>query len=90
MELSDNSVLHTEVFPSPIISISLIDNSLLVYTADNDLYHYLVLPTADAVALHICGSITFNGVVMAPNLVRGMSWMIPSAQKSKTFLICDI
>lgn len=82
LELTAHTILHTEIFEAPIITISLIDNSLLVYTASNELYHYLVVPTADTVALHSCGSISFEGVVVSPHLVRGMSWMIPPTQKN--------
>ena len=81
LELSNQNVLHREVLFSPVVILSLVDNSLLVYTADNTLYHYLIIPTADAIKLHLCGSISFNGVVAAPSAVRVLSWMIPSAQK---------
>ncbi|KAG8950214.1 hypothetical protein FRC04_007848 [Tulasnella sp. 424] len=81
LELSNMNVLHRELFPTAVILLSLVDNSLLVYTADNTLYHYLVMPTEDSIRLHLCGSISFDGVVAVPNLVRGMSWMIPAAQK---------
>ncbi|KAG8901671.1 hypothetical protein FRC00_005542 [Tulasnella sp. 408] len=81
LELANMNVLHRELFPTAVILLSLVDNSLLVYTADNTLYHYLVMPTEDSIKLHLCGSISFDGVVAVPNLVRGMSWMIPAAQK---------
>ncbi|KAI0639098.1 RIC1-domain-containing protein [Trametes polyzona] len=81
LELSNQNVLHREMVPSPVVILSLVDNSLLVYTADNTLYHYLIIPTADTIKLHLCGSITFDGVIAAPNAVRALSWMIPSAQK---------
>ncbi|KAI0336149.1 RIC1-domain-containing protein [Cubamyces sp. BRFM 1775] len=81
LELSNQNVLHREMMPSPVVILSLVDNSLLVYTADNTLYHYLIIPTADSIKLHFCGSITFNGVIAVPNAVRALSWMIPSAQK---------
>ena len=61
--------------------MSLVDNSLLVYTADNTLHHYLIIPTEDTIKLHLCGSISFEGVIAAPGAVRVLSWMIPSAQK---------
>lgn len=77
------NVLHREMFPACIVLLSLIDNSLLVYTADNTLYHYLIVPTEDSIKLHLCGSISFEGVVAVPSLVRGMSWMIPTGQKRK-------
>ncbi|KAI6031985.1 RIC1-domain-containing protein [Pisolithus microcarpus] len=81
LELSDQNVLYCEAIVSPVVILSLVDNSLLVYTADNMLSHYLIVPTSDAIRLHYCGSITFNGVIAAPSTVRVLSWMIPSAQK---------
>ena len=81
LELSNQNVLHREVLTSPVVILSLVDNSLLVYTADNTLYHYLIIPTEDTIKLHLCGSISFEGVITTPNAVRVLSWMIPSAQK---------
>ncbi|KAG1885597.1 RIC1-domain-containing protein [Suillus subluteus] len=81
MELSNLNVLHREVLMSPVIILSLVDNSLLVYTADNMLSHYLIIPTADTIKLHLCGSITFDGIIALPSAVRALSWMIPNAQK---------
>jgi len=81
LELSSQNVLHREVIGSPVVILSLVDNSLLVYTADNTLIHYLIVPTTDTIKLHLCGSITFNGIIAAPSAVRLLSWMIPSAQK---------
>ncbi|KAG6844276.1 hypothetical protein H0H87_008225 [Tephrocybe sp. NHM501043] len=81
MELSNQNVLHREILPSQVVILSLVDNSLLVYTADNTLYHFLIVPTAETIKLHLCGSITFNGIISAPSAVRMLSWMIPGAQK---------
>ncbi|KAF7320200.1 RIC1 domain-containing protein [Mycena kentingensis (nom. inval.)] len=81
LELSNQNVLHREMVSSPVVIMSLVDNSLLVYTADNTLYHYLIVPTSETIKLHLCGSITFNGIIAAPGAVRMLSWMIPSAQK---------
>ncbi|KAH0838539.1 RIC1-domain-containing protein [Lanmaoa asiatica] len=80
-ELSNQNVLHREMISSPVIILSLVDNSLLVYTADNMLSHYLIIPTTDSIKLHLCGSITFNGIIAVPSAVRVLSWMIPNAQK---------
>ena len=81
-------MLHREVLTSPVVILSLVDNSLLVYTADNTLHHYLIIPTADTIKLHLCGSISFNGVISAPGAVRVLSWMIPSAQK-REYMRCS-
>jgi hypothetical protein len=85
MELSNQNVLHREVLMSPVIILSLVDNSLLVYTADNMLSHYLIIPTANTIKLHLCGSITFDGIITLPSAMRVLSWMIPNAQK-RTFM----
>ncbi|KAF9455011.1 RIC1-domain-containing protein [Macrolepiota fuliginosa MF-IS2] len=81
LELSNTNVLHREILPSPVVILSLVDNSLLVYTLDNTLYHYLVVPTTETIKLHLCGSITFAGIIAVPSAVRMLSWMIPTAQK---------
>ncbi|EMD41642.1 hypothetical protein CERSUDRAFT_128592 [Gelatoporia subvermispora B] len=81
LELSNQNVLHREVLFSPVVIMSLVDNSLLVYTADNTLHHYLIVPTTDTIKLHLCGSISFDGIIAVPGAVRALSWMIPSAQK---------
>jgi len=72
--------------PAPVVILSLVDNTLLVYSADNTLSHFLIVPTPDTIKLHLCGSITFNGIIAAPSAVRMLSWMIPAAQKR---LICS-
>ena len=67
--------------------MSLLDNSLLVYTADNTLYHFLILPTRDQIRMHLCGSICFQGIVQVPSRVRALSWLIPDAQKRRSCII---
>ncbi|KAI0047802.1 RIC1-domain-containing protein [Auriscalpium vulgare] len=81
LELSNKNVLHRELLSAPVVIMSLVENSLLVYTLDNTLHHYLIVPTEDTIKLHLCGSISFEGVLANPNSVRALSWMIPSAQK---------
>lgn len=83
MDLTNQNVLHREQLTSPVVILSLVDNSLLVYTSDNTLHHYLIVPTEDTIKLHLCGSITFSGIIMAPQTVGMLSWMIPSAQKRR-------
>lgn len=83
MELTSQNVLHHEMLAAPVIILSIVDNSLLVYTADNTLQHYLIVPTVDSITLHLCGSITFTGIIAAPKAVRMLSWMIPGMQKRR-------
>ncbi|KAF9270574.1 RIC1-domain-containing protein [Marasmius fiardii PR-910] len=81
LELSNQNVVHREVLSAPVVVLSLVDNSLLVYTTDNSLHHYLIVPTAETIKLHLCGTISFEGVIVAPSAVRMLSWMVPTAQK---------
>ncbi|KAF9523584.1 RIC1-domain-containing protein [Crepidotus variabilis] len=81
LELTSQNVLHREMLQAPVVILSIVDNSLLAYTADNTLHHYLIVPTAESIKLHLCGSITFSGIISAPSAVRMLSWMIPSLQK---------
>ncbi|KDN49477.1 LOW QUALITY PROTEIN: hypothetical protein RSAG8_02179, partial [Rhizoctonia solani AG-8 WAC10335] len=82
LELTAQNILHREIFVAPVVCLSLVDNnSLLVYTSDNTLFHFLILPTRDSISLHLCGSISFNGIVTVPGIVRGLSWMIPNEHR---------
>ncbi|KAK4690054.1 RAB6A-GEF complex partner protein 1, partial [Tremellales sp. Uapishka_1] len=81
LDLDDANILHSQNLPAPVLVMSLLDNSLLVYTSDNTLYHFLILPTRETIKLHLCGSISFAGIVLVPNRVRALSWLIPSPQK---------
>lgn len=81
LDLSDTGVLHAQSVPSPVLVMTLLDNSLLVYTADSMLYHFVILPTRDSIRIHLCGSISFSGLINVPSRVRALSWLIPDAQK---------
>ncbi|OXH27574.1 hypothetical protein J008_04717 [Cryptococcus neoformans] len=80
LDLSE--VLHSQTLPSLVLVMTLLENSLLVYTADNMLYHFLILPTQSSIKLHLCGSISFRGIIEVPTRVRALSWLIPEAQKT--------
>lgn len=79
--LDHASILYTEQLPSAVVLTSLFDNSLLVYTADNTLHHFLIAILEQEIRLTLCGSITFEGVVGEPARVRGMSWLVPHSQQ---------
>lgn len=81
LDLSDTNVLHSQSVPSPVLVMTLLDNSLLVYTADSMLYHFVILPTRDSIRIQLCGSMSFKGLITVPARVRALSWMIPEAQK---------
>ncbi|KAJ7814122.1 RIC1-domain-containing protein [Mycena olivaceomarginata] len=56
-----------------------------LYSRDMELSNQNVLhrEIISCPVLHLCGSITFNGIIAAPSAVRMLSWMIPSAQKTQ-------
>lgn len=78
----DNSlVLHSERLPAPVILISTSgSDSLLVYTHDNLLYHFVFASSGKSVGLVQVGQIAFNGIVRSPARVRGLSWILPDEQ----------
>jgi len=78
----DNSlVLHTETLPAPVVLITPSgEDSLLVYTYDNLLYHYIFTATSGTVRLVQVGQIAFHGIVRSPARVRGLSWILPDDQ----------
>lgn len=59
-------------------------DSLLVYTYDNILYHYVINATSAAVTLVQVGQIALNGIVRAPARVRAVSWILPDHQLRKS------
>ncbi|KAL2004233.1 hypothetical protein VTN02DRAFT_5376 [Thermoascus thermophilus] len=79
--LNNNSILHVEYLPSPVVFIGPSgEDSLLVYTYDNILYHYVLNVVQSRVSLVPVGQIAFNGIVRAPTRVRSISWVLPENQ----------
>ena len=74
-------LVHLEVLPSAVILLTLTgDDSLLVYTNDNVLYHFILQSTEHSVRLVQVGQITFHGIIRAPARVRSISWIVPDEQ----------
>ncbi|KAK5168400.1 WD40 repeat protein [Saxophila tyrrhenica] len=65
--------------PAIFLTISSTD-SLLVYTYDNTLLHFIIVSTASSVKLVQVGQIGFHGIIRAPPRVRAISWILPAAQ----------
>ncbi|KAI9814375.1 MAG: hypothetical protein M1827_003230 [Pycnora praestabilis] len=79
--LDDSLILHIESLVAPVVLMTLSgEDSLLVYTHENILYHYIITAAAETVRLVQVGQITFNGIVRAPPRVRALSWIIPDDQ----------
>ena len=79
--LDDSSLLFFEQLPSPVVCIALTgSDSLLVYTYQNILYHFIINASLEAVTLVQVGQIALNGIVRAPARVRAVSWILPDHQ----------
>lgn len=83
--MDESSLLYTERLSSPVVVISPTgQDSLLVYTYENILYHYVINATSAAVTLVQVGQIALNGIVRAPARVRAVSWILPDHQLRKS------
>ncbi|KAI9376771.1 RIC1-domain-containing protein [Aspergillus egyptiacus] len=81
LPLNNHSIVHIEYVPSPVVFIGPSgEDSLLVYTYDNILYHYVINTTQSRITLVPVGQIAFNGIVRAPTRVRSISWVLPEDQ----------
>ena len=70
-----------ENLPAPAVVISLTgEDSLLVYTYENILYHFVITTSSAAVSLIRVGQIALHGIVRAPLRVRGVDWILPEHQ----------
>ena len=70
-----------EPFPAPIVVTSRIgEDSLLVYTQENILYHFVITASVNAVQLVQMGQIGLHGIVRAPARVRTVTWFVPDFQ----------
>lgn len=79
--LDVSTVPHSQKMPAPVVLVTLSgEDSLLVYTYENLLYHFIFAPVGDSIGLVQVGHIAFHGVVRSPARVRGLSWILPESQ----------
>jgi hypothetical protein len=77
----DGTPAYTQQMAAPVVLItSTGEDSLLVYTYDNLLYHYIFSPAAGSIRLIEVGHIAFHGIVRSPARVRGLGWILPEHQ----------
>ena len=77
----DGAAAFTQQMAAPVVLItSTGEDSLLVYTYDNLLYHYIFSPAAGSIRLIEVGHIAFHGIVRSPARVRGLGWILPEHQ----------
>nr|POE47506.1 rab6a-gef complex partner protein 1 [Quercus suber] len=79
--LDYSHLVHVENLSAPAILTSTSGtDSLLVYTYDNTLLHYIVVPTNSSIKLVQVGQIGFHGIIRAPPRIRAISWILPEEQ----------
>jgi hypothetical protein len=81
--------MHTQKLPAPIVLIAPSgEDSLLVYTYENILYHYVMSVSNATVTLVQVGQIALHGIIRAPTRVRALSWILPEDQIRESIGIC--
>ncbi|KAK4449412.1 RIC1-domain-containing protein [Podospora aff. communis PSN243] len=79
--LDSSTVMYVHEMHAPVVLITPSgEDSLLVYTYDNLLHHFVFAPTSGSVKLIQVGHIAFHGIVRSPARVRGLSWILPESQ----------
>ena len=78
----ERAVYEEELTAPAIITTTSGIDSLLCYTYDNTLLHYIIAPSSNgsAVKLVQVGHIGFHGIIRAPPRVRAISWILPEEQ----------
>lgn len=75
------NIQHIEQLSAPAISTTVSgSDSLLVYTYDNTLLHYIIITDVSTSKLVQVGQIGFHGIIRAPPRVRSISWILPEDQ----------
>ena len=79
--LDYSHIQHSEDLSAPAIFTTVSGtDSLLVYTYDNTLLHFIIIPTSSSIKLVQVGQIGFHGIIRAPPRVRAISWILPEDQ----------
>ena len=79
--LSGGNMMHIEQLESAVVILTPTGaDSLLVYTYDNVLLHYIINVNNSSVKLLRVGQIALNGIIRAPPRVRALSWILPEEQ----------
>lgn len=77
---ASRAVCVEELQAPAILTTTCGNDSLLVYTYDNTLLHYILVPSGNSVKLVQVGQIGFHGIIRAPPRVRAISWILPEGQ----------
>ncbi|KAF2639870.1 RIC1-domain-containing protein [Massarina eburnea CBS 473.64] len=81
LALDNDHIMHVQKLPAAIVLITPSgEDSLLIYTYDNILYHYVINVSNATVTLVQVGQIALHGIIRAPPRVRALSWILPEDQ----------
>jgi RAB6A-GEF complex partner protein 1 len=73
--------MHVQDLSAPIVHLAPSgEDSLLVYTYDNHLHHFVINVNNASIQLALVGQIALSGIIRAPNRVRALSWILPEDQ----------
>lgn len=79
--LDYNGIFHIQPLPAPVVLMTTTgEESLLVYTYENLLYHFIFATNASRICMVQVGQIALHGIVRSPARVRGLSWILPERQ----------
>jgi len=92
--MAHSSYLYRESLSSPVLTMSVLGDSLLIYCQDNTLFHFLIIPTNGNDTVHAgprlvqLGQISFRGIIHSPTRVRAISWTLP-VEHSGSAIYCS-
>jgi RAB6A-GEF complex partner protein 1 len=73
--------MHIQDVSAPIVHLAPSgEDSLLVYTYENHLYHFIINASNASIRLVPVGQIALSGIIRAPARVRALSWILPEDQ----------
>lgn len=80
--LDNAHLLDLVKLSAPVVTLQMHGPDLLLYLADNTLAHYVITPTRHQLRAHLCGTLSFDGIMGEPARVRACSWARPPVHES--------
>ncbi|KAL1883885.1 hypothetical protein VTK73DRAFT_7673 [Phialemonium thermophilum] len=79
--LDTDTAVFVQKMSAPVVLVAPSgEDSLLVYTHDNLLCHFVFASASGSMKIIQVGQIAFHGIVRSPARVRGLSWLLPESQ----------
>ena len=73
--------MHVQDVSAPIVHLAPSgEDSLLIYTYENHLFHFIINANNASIRLVPVGQIALSGIIRAPPRVRALSWILPEDQ----------